>query len=68
MALPLFLIVVILRLTGEGKIIFIQERIVRYGERFGLIKLVTMLENSPNIGTKTLIVGKDPRILRNAMI
>ena len=63
LALPLFLVAVILRLTGEGKIIFIQERIGRYGERFGLIKLVTMLENSPNIGTKTLTVSEDPRIL-----
>jgi lipopolysaccharide/colanic/teichoic acid biosynthesis glycosyltransferase len=63
LALPLFLVAVILRLTGEGKVIFIQERIGRYGERFGLIKLATMLENSPNIGTKTLTVSEDPRIL-----
>lgn len=63
LALPLFLVAVILRLTGEGKVIFIQKRIGRYGKKFGLIKLATMLENSPNIGTKTLTVSEDPRIL-----
>ena len=61
---PLLLpIVLILRVTGEGKIFFLQERI-GYGQRyFQLYKFATMLENSPNMGTGTVTLTDDPRIL-----
>lgn len=58
--IPIF---ILLRLTGEGEIFFIQQRIGKAGRRFGLLKFATMLKNSPNIGTGTVTVRGDPRIL-----
>ncbi len=56
-------VVVTLRLTGEGEIFFLQERIGQGGKKFKLIKFVTMLKNSPNIGTGTVTMKGDPRVL-----
>jgi lipopolysaccharide/colanic/teichoic acid biosynthesis glycosyltransferase len=59
---PLLLpISIILRLSGEGEVFFLQQRIGRGGRPFGLFKFATMLKNSPNSGTVT--VKNDPRIL-----
>ena len=55
--------IVLLRLTGEGEVFFRQERIGRGGKRFGLIKFATMLKDSPNLGTGTVTMSGDPRIL-----
>ena len=56
-------IVVILRLTGEGEVFFLQERIGKGGEKFKLFKFATMLKNSPNIGSGTVTMRGDPRVL-----
>ena len=62
--LPIFLpLLLLLRLTGEGEIFFLQDRIGRQGKYFKLYKLATMLKNSPNIGTGTVTLHKDPRVL-----
>lgn len=61
---PLLLpIMLALRLTGEGEVFFIQQRVGRGGKPFGLYKFATMLKNSPNIGTGTVTVKNDPRVL-----
>jgi lipopolysaccharide/colanic/teichoic acid biosynthesis glycosyltransferase len=61
---PLLLVVIIiLRLTGEGEIFYIQERAGRGGNSFGLYKFATMLKNSPNIGAGEITVQGDPRVL-----
>ncbi len=68
-AVPAFLILlpfglmiaVILRLTGEGYIFFIQQRVGMGNSRFGLLKFATMLKDSPKTGTIT--AKNDPRIL-----
>ena len=61
---PLILIlVVILRFTGEGKIFFLQNRIGHNFVDFKVIKFATMKKNSPFIGTRTLTIKNDPRIL-----
>ena len=52
-----------LRLTGEGEIFFIQQRVGRGGKYFGLYKFATMLKNSPSLGTGTVTVKDDPRVL-----
>lgn len=52
-----------LRLSGEGEVFFIQQRVGLGGEAFGLYKFATMLKNSPNIGTGTVTVKGDPRVL-----
>lgn len=56
-------IAIILRLTGEGEIFFLQQRIGLGGKPFSLFKFATMLKNSPNLGTGTVTVKSDPRIL-----
>jgi lipopolysaccharide/colanic/teichoic acid biosynthesis glycosyltransferase len=56
-------IALLLRLTGEGEIFFFQERIGKDGKPFKLFKFATMLKNSPNIGTGTVTVKNDPRVL-----
>ena len=56
-------IVVILKLTGEGEVFFIQERAGRGGHSFGLYKFATMLKNSPNIGAGEITVRGDSRVL-----
>ena len=54
---------IVLRLTGEGEVFFRQNRVGRGGEIFGLYKFATMLKDSPNIGTGTVTVKGDPRVL-----
>ena len=56
-------LIIILRLTGEGEVFFLQERIGKGGKKFKLFKFATMLKNSPNIGTGTITVKDDPRVL-----
>ena len=54
---------IILRLTSEGEVLFLQERIGKGGKKFKLFKFATMLKNSPNIGTGTVTMRNDPRVL-----
>lgn len=61
---PLLLaVILILRMTGEGEVFFRQERVGRHGEEFYLLKFATMMKDSPNIGTGTVTVKDDPRVL-----
>lgn len=61
---PLLLtITLLLRLTGEGEIFFLQERVGKDGKPFKLYKFATMLKNSPSFGTGTVTVKNDPRVL-----
>lgn len=54
---------IVLRLTGEGEVFYVQERIGCGGKPFGLIKFATMLKDSPNIGTRDITTANDPRVL-----
>ena len=56
-------VAIALRMTGEGEVFFIQQRVGRGGRPFGLYKFATMLKDSPNIGTGTVTVKGDPRVL-----
>ena len=56
-------VIIVLRLTGEGEVFFVQQRIGRGGKPFGLYKFATMLKNSPNMATGTVTVKGDPRVL-----
>jgi len=61
---PLLLIsIVVLRFTGEGEVFYVQQRVGKDGRRFGLLKFVTMVKNSPNMATGTVTLKNDPRIL-----
>lgn len=52
-----------LLLTGEHYIFYFQERIGLKNKPFYIWKFATMLKNSPNIGTGTITLRKDPRVL-----
>ena len=62
--LPLFIpVFLILRLTGEGEIFFSQKRVGKGGKLFNLLKFSTMLKDSPSIGSGTVTLKDDPRVL-----
>ena len=42
---------------------FLQDRVGKNGKVFKLFKFATMLKDSPNIGSGTLTIKNDPRIL-----
>jgi lipopolysaccharide/colanic/teichoic acid biosynthesis glycosyltransferase len=56
-------LMILLRLTGEGKVFYVQQRIGKGGKQFGLLKFATMLENSPNLKGGDVTMGNDPRVL-----
>ena len=61
---PLFLIIIIiLKFTGEGEVFYLQERLGFLNKKFNIIKFATMLKNSPNIGSGSLTLRGDPRVL-----
>ena len=61
---PLFLFVsIILKFSGEGEVFYLQKRLGFQNKKFNIIKFATMLKNSPNIGTGSLTLRDDPRVL-----
>ena len=56
-------VMIILKFTGEGEIFFTQHRVGKGGKMFGLFKFATMLKDSPNIGTGTITIQGDSRVL-----
>lgn len=62
--LPFMLpIVIVLLLTGEHYILYYQKRVGYKNKLFNIKKFATMLKNSPNIGTGSVTVRNDPRLL-----
>ena len=59
----LLIIIIILKLTGEGEIFYLQERLGFNNNKFKIIKFATMIKNSPNLGTGSLTLRDDPRVL-----
>lgn len=51
-----------LKLTGEGYIFYIQERVGFKNKLFGILKFATMLKDSPNMKGGIITLKKDPRI------
>ena len=61
---PLLIPVILgLLFTGEHYVFYLQERIGFKNKKFNIYKFSTMLKNSPNIGTKTVTIKNDVRIL-----
>ena len=62
--LPLFIpIVIILLLTGEHKVFYLQNRVGYNNKNFKILKFATMLSNSANMGTGSLTLKNDSRVL-----
>ena len=63
--LPLFIpIIILLRLTAEGEVFYLQERIGINNSRFHILKFATMLKNSINMGTKSITLQNDFRVTK----
>jgi lipopolysaccharide/colanic/teichoic acid biosynthesis glycosyltransferase len=61
---PIFIIIiVILRLTGEGEVFYRQKRVGKGGHIFGVYKFATMVKNSSKMGTGFITTKNDPRVL-----
>ena len=58
-----FVTIVILKLTGEGEIFYRQARVGYQGHTFTLLKFATMLKDSPFMGTGSITIANDPRVL-----
>ncbi len=58
-----FFIILLLKFSGEGEIFFLQNRIGYGGKNFKIFKFATMLKNSPNIGTGSITIKNDNRVL-----
>ena len=56
-------LMILLKLTGEGYVFYLQERIGYRGKPFNLIKFATMLKASPSMRTGTITLQCDPRVL-----
>ena len=62
--LPLFIpIVIVLLLTGEHKVFYSQTRVGYKNQNFKILKFATMLSNSANMGSGSLTLKNDPRVL-----
>ena len=56
-------IIIALLLTGEHLVFYLQQRVGKGGELFGVWKFVTMVSNSANMGTGSVTLVNDPRVL-----
>jgi len=62
-ASPLLIpLVILLKLTGEGYVFYLQDRVGYKNNLFPIFKFATMLKDSPNIGTGDITVKNDPRV------
>jgi lipopolysaccharide/colanic/teichoic acid biosynthesis glycosyltransferase len=61
--LPFFLLIVLLlRISGEGEVFYRQTRIGQFNSEFRIFKFATMVKNSLNIGTGAITLRNDPRV------
>ena len=58
----LFIVVIILLLTGEHEVFYFQERIGYRNRPFYIWKFATMVKNSPNMATGEITLRNDPRV------
>ena len=54
---------ILLKLTGEHYIFYMQPRVGRHGKQFPLLKFATMLKDSPNLPGGLYTSENDPRML-----
>ncbi len=61
---PIFFVtIIILKFTGEGEVFYLQNRVGFNNKNFKIFKFATMVKDSPNIGTGSLTLRNDPRVL-----
>ena len=60
----LLFVIIVLRLTGEKEIFYLQDRVGFKNATFKIIKFATMLKDSPNMGNGDVTLRNDPRVTR----
>jgi lipopolysaccharide/colanic/teichoic acid biosynthesis glycosyltransferase len=55
-------IIILLKLTGEHEVFYLQKRIGYKNREFYIWKFATMLKNSPNMGSGDVTTRNDPRV------
>lgn len=55
-------LLIALRLTGEGHVFYRQKRVGYRNKEFDILKLATMLKDSPNMAGGSITMRNDPRI------
>ena len=55
-------VIIILLLTGEHEVFYLQQRVGYKNRLFNIWKFATMQKNSPNIGTGEITLRNDPRV------
>lgn len=55
-------VILILLITGEHEVFYLQKRIGYLNKPFFIWKFATMVKNSPNIGTGEITLRNDPRV------
>lgn len=63
LAIPFLIVIIVLRLTGEGNVWYRQDRIGYEGKTFRVFKFCTMRVGSEFTGNKDITVRGDPRVL-----
>ena len=59
----LLIVMIVLKFTGEGEIFYLQKRLGYLNKEFKIIKFATMVKNSSSIGTGSITLKDDPRVL-----
>ncbi|MET0463951.1 MAG: sugar transferase [Chitinophagaceae bacterium] len=55
-------VVIMLLLTGEHEVLYLQDRVGHRNTIFRIWKFATMLKNSPNMGSGDVTTRNDPRV------
>lgn len=55
-------VMILLKLTGEHEIFYLQKRMGYRNQSFYIWKFATMLKNSPNLGAGIITLRNDPRV------
>ena len=63
LAIPLAIVILVLKFTGEREVFYFQDRVGYLRKIIKVTKLVTMLKDSPNLGTQDITLRNDPRVL-----
>lgn len=63
LAIPMFIIAIMIKLDSKGPVFYRQERVTAYGKHFRIHKFRTMVSNADKIGS-AVTVGNDSRITK----
>src|SRR5438105_10564400 len=64
LSLPVIVVLIfLLKVTGDGEVFFLQERVGYQNKKFFIWKFATMSRNADKIGSGEFTVKNDPRLI-----